>query len=97
MYLLAELTDLDLRVELTIDESQLILMLVDHEVKFETAHAGHVLCHSFLVIDSLLNLHKFLLESEVVLQMILLVCIVITVKNSVHLPFYIVLMSLVSA
>ena len=87
---LAELAQLHLRVKLAIYEAKLLLLLIDHHVEFEAAHAGHVLGHSFLVVDALRYLVNFLLEPEVLLQVSALVGLVIRVQDAIELPFDIV-------
>ena len=90
MNFLAELAQLHLRVQLAIYEAELLLLLIDHHVQFEATHAGHVLSHSFLVVDTLRYLVQLLLEPEVLLQVSALVRLVVRVQDAIELPFDIV-------
>ena len=88
--LLAELANLHLSVKLAIYEAELLLTLIDHHVEFEAAHAGHVLSHSFLMVDTLGNLVQLLLKPKVLLQVSALFGLVIRVQDAIELPFDIV-------
>ena len=88
--LLAQLAYLHLRVQLAINEAELLLLLIDHHVEFEAAHAGHVLRHSLLVRHALGYFVQLLLEPKILLQSISFVGHVIRVQDAIELPLDIV-------